>query len=402
MDLEDRRLHGDKLADPIAAKHCDPGFAANHTLPAVMADKLRAVTEDLTAEVITTQAQPTVDSAKALCAYQTFARFGNEISAALLLAALPQAYATTSAGILMGGGLKADPSMRLRRTAQFLVKVMMISGRAETPEDLWKADDRAAQSVLQLRALHAIIRRGVKHQHRVPQSPIPPDLQLYFGGGGNPEPINQFELLGMLLTFTIGVFEALERFGITWSRDEQDAYYHHWDVIGQYLGIDHRPELSDARRTLSEIREVEWEPINPRIGSIVNLQDEWKSLSAGRKLTRALLEDLENCMSARRRGWPLSVMRRLNPPLVCDRLALGGGGALQTLVDSMPGRRTHVDRFTSIRRTNSANSRLLRQMATTVARATLLDFVSHPSRPLEMPGLEDWSGGLPRPAGPAY
>ena len=45
-------------------------------------------------------------------------------------------------------------------------------------------------------------------------------------------PLNQEDLLGMLLTFGITVFEVLERYGVNWTADEQDAYLHAWDVIG--------------------------------------------------------------------------------------------------------------------------------------------------------------------------
>ena len=50
-------------------------------------------------------------------------------------------------------------------------------------------------------------------------------------GEGHDVPLNQEDLLGTL-TFTVTVFEVLEQFGITWTRDEQEAYLRAWDKVG--------------------------------------------------------------------------------------------------------------------------------------------------------------------------
>ena len=51
------------------------------------------------------------------------------------------------------------------------------------------------------------------------------------------EPLNQEDLLATLLSFTITVFEVLEQFGISWTAEEQEAYFYVWDHVGATLGI---------------------------------------------------------------------------------------------------------------------------------------------------------------------
>jgi hypothetical protein len=159
--------------------------------------------------------------------------------------------------------------------------------------------------------------------------------------------INQEDLLATMLTFSIGIFEALERFGIRWTIEEQDAYLQTWDVVGHHLGIGTdavlkqlvalagssngqypvpegsslRPTtVHDARLLLVALRERQWG--SPPSG--VPLTREWESLRAGRVLVEALLDELEAAMPRARRGWPLMVMRQLAPLAVRDRLAMGG------------------------------------------------------------------------------
>src|SRR5262249_7038563 len=50
-------------------------------------------------------------------------------------------------------------------------------------------------------------------------------------------PINQEDLIGMLLTFSITVFEVLEMFDVQWTAQEQRSYFDFWNIVGEILGI---------------------------------------------------------------------------------------------------------------------------------------------------------------------
>src|SRR5262249_34377577 len=76
-------------------------------------------------------------------------------------------------------------------------------------------------------------------------------------------PVNQEDLYGTLVVFTVVVLDSLEKMGVTVDAESQEAYVHLWMVIGYLLGIDfsliHRPApesgpRSDAELWLEEVR----------------------------------------------------------------------------------------------------------------------------------------------------
>src|SRR5829696_8341355 len=123
----------------------------------------------------------------------------------------------------------------------------------------------------------------------------------------NDPPLNQEDLLGMLLSFSITVFEVLERYAIYWTADEQEAYLHAWDVVGSYLGIGTRaavskledslgrkvtgdqwqglrpPTVADSRALLDQIRARQW--LDPSPTSVLDPSD-WSSVRSGRVMTK--------------------------------------------------------------------------------------------------------------------
>jgi hypothetical protein len=50
-------------------------------------------------------------------------------------------------------------------------------------------------------------------------------------------PINQQDLAGTHLSFTVVVLEGLEKFGVRLEKEETEAYYHLWKVVGHILGL---------------------------------------------------------------------------------------------------------------------------------------------------------------------
>ena len=187
---------------------------------------------------------PDPDLVKTAC--DLFARYGSEIAAALLLAALPEAYAA-------GGGAKVlfqrsqlieggeVSTKRILSTAQFVIWILT-PGTLSPPvshdmatytypqfdatERLWgELTGQALCASLALRITHSLIRNAAP----VVAVPVQPDAGSV--------PLNQEDLLATLLSFSITVFEVLEKFGISWSEEEQEAYFYVWDRVGQTMGI---------------------------------------------------------------------------------------------------------------------------------------------------------------------
>ncbi len=240
-------------------------------------------------------------------------------------------------------------------------------------------------------------------------------------GEHNPKVLNQEDLLGMLLTFSVTVFEVLERYGITWTADQQESYLHIWDVIGAYLGIGTRdvvqqvegwyqqmsqttsslpnapivtgrwhglrpPSVNDTRVLLGQIRARQWTDPNPE--GPFELQP-WTSLRAGRTLTRALLDELQAAMPGFLALEPITVIRALAPDVVRNRLNLGSGGLAMGALARLPVQRVRTDRFTIFRAPNRLGAEVLHRMANDVTTRVAARFIEDDSYVL--PDFGDWS-----------
>jgi hypothetical protein len=343
-----------------------------------------------------------------------FATFGTEIAGALLLAALPQAYAAEwgASVLLASGGLNQGLQRRVQGTAQFLAIVTQHASSDEAADALWVPPE-VGQSPTSyphpppwrmctvLRLYHESIRRYLAGTSDLADvTDLPADRRKI---------MNQEDLLGTLLTFTVSVFEVLEQFGLAWDAGDQDAYLHTWDVVGAYLGIGSRqvidgldpterqaivtwpgvrpPSREGTRDVLDLIRSREWMPTTP--GSQNSIMPAGRS---GRLLVRALLDLLADAMPRRTRGWPLDVMRQLAPPVVSERLGLGAPGVVMASLGALPGRRVTISRFTDIDKANPANARVTRAMANEVTRRAMIHFVA--GGDFVIPGLYDWTDGF--------
>jgi ER-bound oxygenase mpaB/B'/Rubber oxygenase, catalytic domain len=431
-----------------------------------------------------------------------FQQYGREIGSALLLAALPQAYATSwGARVLAATGhlqnnSPGDLTRRIRATAQFVTFVLGPTGFVKEGdagngkvENAWDARQGQGQpanlgvafrSVMGLRLLHQIIRtilteppddapknalraatkaveeakkaweaqaknageepqkaeyeeakrtyEEAKKTYEVAKKTYDDAKKAYVEamkpvlGDENcepNEPLNQEDLLATQLLFCVTVFEVLEKFGLSWSEEDQIAYLTTWTMIGRLLGVvawdpSQFPEVAQwpqlnpdsvegARQLLELLRIRQWKPVPPFVaeiavsaGSSGPLDEIWNSLRPGRRLTKALLDELASAMGNRTRSWPLATMRELAPHVVRDRLGLGAGGLTMSVLDMLPHRTATIGWFTKIRLPNMAQAATLRFMANTVTRDAVISFLrSTDPPPFVLPGLEDWSATLP-------
>ena len=351
------------------------------------------------------------DPERLFIAQRLYGQYTAEISGALLLAALPQSYATAyGAGVLGAHGqLATDLTRRIGRTAEFLVTVLQQGeNNADDQYRLWDwrrstgaSSDDALPWVkcLNLRIRHQRVRDTLTSSTDTSVKELLSDTE-------NTMPLNQEDLLGMLLMFSFVVFEILDQYGITWTADQQEAYLHLWDVVGGYLAIGSdlvkaalqpiyevpgdwlglRPPTIDRSHCLVEqIRDHQWVDPSPK-ANVSGMS--WTALRAGRVLTRALLDELEAGMPPLLKPLPIAVMRALNPKVVRDRLNLGSNGVVLRSFSLMPTRRERVGAFTSIESPNRIAGRVLRTLANDVtARASV-----HLGEKfdLHMPGAPDW------------
>lgn len=151
---------------------------------------------------------------------QLFGLFGPEIFLVLGSCSLPLAYAAGNGvqTIYRARRLKDDAVRRLFDTAQMVVNVMQVGQLAR--------DGIGWRSACKVRLMHALIRRQVQSD---PASPWCSDWGT---------PINQEDMAGTLLSFSVAVLHGLKRMGARLSREDADSYIYTWSAIGRLLGVD--------------------------------------------------------------------------------------------------------------------------------------------------------------------
>lgn len=149
-----------------------------------------------------------------------FALFGPEIFLVLGSCSLPLAFACGHGVqvIYRARRLKDDPVRRLYDTAQMVINVMQVGELARG-----RVGWRTAHKV---RLIHALIRLQVQQDPAAPWSPS-------WG-----TPINQEDLAGTLLSFSVAVLHGLRSIGARISAEDADGYVHAWSAVGRLLGVD--------------------------------------------------------------------------------------------------------------------------------------------------------------------
>jgi hypothetical protein len=174
-----------------------------------------------------------------------FSLYSPEILLALGSCSLPMTYAAGNGVqvIARTERLGTDPTGRLRNTARMVGEVM-IPGSLEPGRAGWR-------SARKVRLVHAIARLEVQSMRDRPWNPA-------WG-----VPVNQEDMAGTLLSFSVAVLQAVRGLGARISRDEADAYVVAWSAVGRLLGL--RPELlvgseEEGRALFSRIAERQFRP----------------------------------------------------------------------------------------------------------------------------------------------
>ncbi len=155
---------------------------------------------------------------------------------------------------------------------------------------------------------------------------------------GTSKPLNQEDLLATLGTFTTVVFDALDRFGITSSKDDRDAFYFLWNVVGWHLGIgDAEAVPAPATPLLDRFPKNQVLPL-----SVEQLDASYRHLAAklqeptpqGRRMAKALMQELAYPLPDRLRGAPAFIARYLLSEEHANDLGIEQGGYAELVLNS--------------------------------------------------------------------
>jgi hypothetical protein len=169
--------------------------------------------------------------------------------AALFAASLPEAYASAKGALVLAATdrLERDVDARILETAQFLVDVMSEGGLDPTEDPDDDHDDHATgrgiRTAQKVRLIHAAVRLLI--DRRCPLDPA------------DGRPINQEDLAGTLMTFSVVVLEACRVLRVEIGAEQQEDFLYAWRVVGHLLGIDPRlvpRNILEARTLMTRIR----------------------------------------------------------------------------------------------------------------------------------------------------
>jgi hypothetical protein len=137
------------------------------------------------------------------------------ITAALFCASLPSAYAADrGARVLMATQrMTTDLDRRVNETARFVLTMLEPSS--------FEPDGAALPAIRKVRLVHAAVRLHVRDR---------PELE-------GEAPINQEDLLGTLLSFSVLVVKSLRRMGVDVHPTDAEDFYHLWRGVGAMLGV---------------------------------------------------------------------------------------------------------------------------------------------------------------------
>ena len=241
-----------------------------------------------------------------------FARWPLPIATTLFCAALPTAYAAPQGAAVMKAtsllGQRGSVARRLAETGHMVFDVMDPTTVLRVPAEPGDAGGPGGPGGPgapggQPRSLHPgsqgyLTVRSVRLLHGlVRQTLLAGSDETWPSGGGIP--INQEELLGTLLTFTVTVLDGLERLEIPVAPAEAAAYLHTWCVVGWVLGIDE----ALLPRTLDEARDAARTIARRQLGPSAD----------GTELAGELLLEMRLAMPDGLEGLPAALVHRLVP-----------------------------------------------------------------------------------------
>jgi len=267
---------------------------------------------------------PWFDRTRILSAQRWASQHLLHITAALFHASLPSAYAAERGAtvLLCTGRMSKDLDRRVNETARFVVDVLA--------RDAFEPHGVAIRSIQQVRLVHAAVRFLLKESNPWPDE----------------APLNQEDLLGTLMSFSVVVVRAVRRLGVSVSATEAEDFYHLWRVAGALLGVEPALLPSDfgAAEATSDLIAVR----------------QFRESQAGRQLMQALRTRINQHVLVP--GMTDYLIRRLSGDRVADLLGVPASDTFRSKLGQL-ARLPFVDRL--------ALSKLLPQLSATVGKPLL-------------------------------
>ncbi len=324
--LDTKRMKGDPVADAVVAKlfttgslerasHLFERFArSDDPIPAALPDSVEAyfhVTDALPARL---------DKAQIARGQVVFEEYGPFVAAALFCSSLPQSYcAFRGARVLLESGRLSSQKRidrRILETAQLVFDVLDTGG--------FEADGRAIRTCQKVRLMHAAIRHMILSESRDP-----------WDVAALGTPINQEDLAGTLMAFSVVVLDALEAFGLPLTSAQREDFYAVWRLAAHFLGLDDDVvprDVADAHDLMTAIR-----------------ARQFGKSPAGHRLSVSLIDAMRrNVPGTLFDGLPVAMMWHLLPADCTRHLGLEPAGRLRHYIALQAALFRTVSKFVTV------------------------------------------------------
>jgi squalene cyclase len=175
-------------------------------------------------------------------AAQIFVDHGWAVAMGLFTSSLPQSYCAAKGArvLLQTQGMTRNTNRRVLETAQFVFDVLNPGA--------FERGGRGIRAVQKVRLMHATIRHLIL-------------VKGAWDGVRWGVPINQMDLAGTLMTFSVVILDVIAKAGVRLSAEQQQAYVHLWNVVGHFMGV--APELTPTntargRELMDAVRDSQW------------------------------------------------------------------------------------------------------------------------------------------------
>ena len=231
-----------------------------------------------------------------------FARYANLVMNMLGLLSLPYCYAAADGArvLYLSERIRNDTAKRLQETGDFVWEVMA--------PNAFSAGGKGFASILKVRLIHAAARYYTLQSGQWNTA----DWGL---------PVNQEDMAGTNLSFSLLVIRGLRKLDIAVSYDEQQSFMHLWNVIGSLSGLEDNFLPDDGKQAIA---------LEQAISS-----HQFKPSTEGQALTKALTNyftslNLQPPFGSKE---TVQLMRFLIGDEVADILALPAGKAPATVIN---------------------------------------------------------------------
>jgi hypothetical protein len=235
-----------------------------------------------------------------------FAAHAQSIMNLLGLLSLPYCYTAANGAFVLAlsGRMDTDTGKRLYETGEFVWDVMA--------PDAFEVRGKGFASILKIRMMHAAARYYTSKSE---------SWEAGFG-----VPVNQEDMAGTNLSFSILVVRGLRKFGYVIPYSEQQAFLHLWNVIGHLLGVDQRLLPEDGKQALNIEKSIKKSQFRPSahgqalteklIRYFIKVTPNVSSKTEVSQLMRYLLEDdvadMLGIIDSKLPDLKLSLLRNLN------------------------------------------------------------------------------------------